>query len=326
MKKPNGIYVSPTQFAEFGQGRRAAKSLTRQIATRDRRPDFNALGAFLPNPDPVLKAQGKDIKIYRELRTEPQVGGNIRRRKGAVKALEWGIEKKNAKRRAFSLIEGLFRDLPLKAIISEILDATLYGYQPMEILWEVAAGHLTPAAVIGKPPEWFHFDNENRLRFLTRESRREGELLPPYKFLLPRQEATYDNPYGFPDLSMVFWPTVFKKGGMTFWLDFSEKYGGAWAVGKLPRNTLEDETEAFADRLEEMIQTAVAVIPDDTSVEIKEAGGKGASADIFERLLMFCRSEVNFSPAGPKSSQRSQFHERQRQGRAGGDERHPRRR
>lgn len=51
-----------------------------------------------------------------------------------------------------------------------------------------------------------------------------------------------------------------------------------------------------------MIQDAVAVIPDDSSVEIVEASGKGGSADVFERLLMFCRSEVNIALLGQNQS------------------------
>lgn len=303
MKRAKGLYVSPTQYVSFGEV--VTTSMTTQIATRDRRPDFVSLGMLLPNPDPVLKALGKSIQVYRELRTEPQVGGNIRRRKGAVKALEWGIDKGKAKSRSASVIESVFADLGLDRIISEILDATLYGYQPMEVVWGKVGQYLVPVDVIGKPAEWFHFDHQNRLRLKTKESPTEGELLPERKFLLPRQDASYDNPYGFPDLSMCFWPTTFKKGGLTFWVQFSEKYGTPWLVGKHPRSTPPHETDTFLEQLGEMIQDAVAVIPDDSSVEIVEASGKGGSADVFERLLMFCRSEVNIALLGQNQTSES---------------------
>lgn len=296
MKTARGLYVSPTEFVSFAEARQ--KAMTNQIATRDRRPDFHTLGTMLPNPDPVLRALGKHIQVYRELRAEPQVGGNIRRRKGAVKALEWGIDKAKAKSRAASIIEGVFTELDLNRIISEILDATLYGYQPMEVVYDKVGSYIVPVDVIGKPAEWFHFDQDNQLRLKTKATPQEGELLPDRKFLLPRQDASYDNPYGFADLSMVFWPTTFKKGGLTFWVKFSEKYGMPWLVGKHPRNTPSNETDAFLEQLTEMIQDAVAVIPDDASVEIVEAAGKGGSADVFERLLMFCRSEVNIALLG----------------------------
>ncbi|BAN95463.1 hypothetical protein E05_06970 [Plautia stali symbiont] len=79
--------------------------------------------------------------------------------------------------------------------------------------------------VVGKPPEWFTFDTENRLRFQARQSGLAGELLPPRKFVVATQDATFDNPYGFADLSLCFWPVTFKKAGWSFWMRFSEKYG-----------------------------------------------------------------------------------------------------
>ena len=69
-----------------------ASLLTDHLATRARSLDFATLGLLLPNPDPILKAQGKDISTYRDLRNDALIGGCIRRRKSAVKALDWGLE------------------------------------------------------------------------------------------------------------------------------------------------------------------------------------------------------------------------------------------
>jgi len=275
------------------------ESLAAQIATRARSAQFfSDLGLMLPNPDPVLKAIGKDITVYRELRSDPQVGGNIRRRKGAVKALEWGVNNGQAKEGAAQIVEAIFADLEMDRIISEILEAPLYGYQPLEVVWGKVGSYIVPVDIIGKPPEWFCFDAENRLRLRTKEDPVYGELVPDRKFLLPRQDATYDNPYGMPDLSMCFWPTSFKKGGLKFWVTFAEKYGSPWVIGKHPRNTPTEETDDLLEKLADMVQDAVAVIPDDSSVDIKEAAGKSSSADVYERLLMFCRSEVNYALLG----------------------------
>ncbi|XLM22156.1 DUF935 domain-containing protein, partial [Chromobacterium piscinae] len=52
------------------------------------------------------------------------------------------------------------------------------------------------------------------------------------------------------------------------------------------------------DSLEAMVQDAVAVIPDDSSVEIKEAANGANNADVYERLLHFCRSEVSIALLG----------------------------
>ncbi|GHK44414.1 hypothetical protein ECZU08_00100 [Escherichia coli] len=75
-----GIWVSPDEFVAFSEPQ---KSLTAQIAPQPR-DRLYGLGMYLPNPDPILKAQGRDIRIYRELRTDPLVGGCIRRRSAQI--------------------------------------------------------------------------------------------------------------------------------------------------------------------------------------------------------------------------------------------------
>ncbi len=276
----------------------AATPLTDMLATRQRALDFSAFGLVLPNPDPILKAQGKDIATYRDLRTDAHVGGCIRRRKSAVKALEHGLDRDRAPSRIAKAIESILGDLDLDRIIGEMMDAVLYGYQPLEIAWQRVGSLLVPGDVVGKPPEWFCFDPDNQLRLKTRTSPNEGQLLPARKFLLPRQDATYQNPYGFPDLSMCFWPTFFKKGGVKLWLQFTEKFGSAFSVGKLPRNAQPKERDEMLDALEALIANGVATIPDDGSVELVEMAGKSASADLYERLAMFCRSEVSIALTG----------------------------
>ena len=150
--KRNGLWVSPTEFVQFNEPR---SHLSEQIATRSRSPDFYALGMYLPNPDPILKALGKDIKVYRELRADAQVGGNMRRRKSAVKALEWGVKQDKASTNVAASIQDILADLPMRRIISEIMDAPFYGYQPLEVIWGKVGSYLVPVDVIGKPPEWF---------------------------------------------------------------------------------------------------------------------------------------------------------------------------
>lgn len=272
--------------------------LSEHIALRSRSIDFAALGFYLPNPDPILRARGGRIEVYRELRTDAHVGGCIRRRKSAVKSLEWGLDRGKARSRVAKEIEAMFADIDLERLIGEALDAVLYGYQPLEILWKKAGSLVVPGDIVGKPPEWFHFDDNNALRFKTRANPFDGEEIPPMKFLLPRQDATYQNPYGFADLSMCFWPIVFKKGGVNFWLAFAEKFGSAFSVGKLPRSATPEERATLLDSLEALIQDGVATIPDDGSVELVEMAGKSASADLYERLVMYCRSEVSIALTG----------------------------
>lgn len=273
-------------------------TLGKMIATRQRRPDILLAGMGLPNPDPILKALGRDIAVYRDLRSYSRVGGGIRRRKGAVKAMEWGIDKGKAGSRGAKSIEAMIRDMEMDRIVGEILDAPMYGYQPLEVMWGKVGGKPMPIDLVGKPPEWFGYDADNQLRFKTTQNFIEGELLPDMKFIVARQEASYNNPYGIPDLAMCFWPVAFIRGGMKFWVTFTEKYGMPWVIGKQPRSTDAKETDLLLDNLEGMIQDAVGVIPDDSSVEIVEASGKAASADVYRELVLVCRSDINVALLG----------------------------
>ena len=104
------------------------QSLSDHIAQRARSIDFTFAGQLLPNPDPVLRARGQHIRVYRDLRTDAHVGGCIRRRKSAVKALQWGLDRGNAPARVAKSIEALLADLPMEQIIGQACDAVLYGY------------------------------------------------------------------------------------------------------------------------------------------------------------------------------------------------------
>ncbi len=121
---------------------------------------------------------------------------------------------------------------------------------------------------------------------------------PKHKILLASQDATYTNPYGAADLALCFWPATFKKGGFKFWLKFVEKYGSPWVIGKHPRQATDKETDDLITSLEEMISTAVAAIPNDSSVDILEAAGKSGSSEAFDNFLKFCKSEIAIALLG----------------------------
>jgi phage gp29-like protein len=120
-----------------------------------------------------------------------------------------------------------------------------------------------------------------------------GEELPDKKFLLPRRNPTYKNPYGDALLSKCYWPMLFKRNGTKFWITFIEKYGTPFFIGKLSRNAPDTDYAKLRDDLENMVTDAVAAIPDDASLEIMEPAGKSASSDIFKALCDWANSEVS---------------------------------
>lgn len=274
------------------------ENLTAHLAVARRFIGIGGFGGWLPNPDPVLKKLGKNIAVYRELLSDPIVTGHVRRRKAAVSGMEWRLDDNGVPAKVSETVSALLQDLDLYKLIGQILDAALFGYQPLEVVWQQGSVWL-PSEITAKPQEWFHFDEKGRLHFsdglwggLT------NEPVPEFKFLCPTHNASYQNPYGTGDLASVYWPTVFKRGGLKFWAEFAEKFGAPWIIGKEPRSNTPADTEKLLDALEQLISNAVASIPNDSSVEIKEAAGKTGSAEVYDRFIRYCRSEIAIALLG----------------------------
>ncbi len=269
------------------------KILGKTVADRLTAFDLISFMQILPNPDPVLAKLGKRISAYDDLLYDAQVRSCMSSRKAGVLKLKFELEGKDADQKIIDFIQETFDRFNYHKLFRKILGCVAYGYQPIEIDWEVRKGRIVPAKMEAKPVEWFCFGEKNELRFLSRKHPVTGEELPPMKFVCPTNDETYKNPYGTSVLSLCFWPAMFKKGNFKFWVAFTEKYGSPWLVGKYAPGTSNENQNILADQLENMVQDAIAVVPDTSKIEIIEASGKGASADIFDKLKDACNADIS---------------------------------
>ena len=278
----------------FNYSQKSSNSLMDEIASIKNAEGYYSILNKLPNPDPVLRKQGKSISVYRELLSDPHVGAVADSRKAGVLSLEWSIDRGKAQTKQTKFIQDIFDDLDIYTFISDILEAPLYGYQPIEIIWENVGNYIVPAKLVAKPQEWFFFDTEGNLRFREKGNSNGRLILPEEKkFLLPRYKPKYMNPYGEAVLSRCFWNVIFKKSGWEFWVEFLEKYAIPHYIGKHDRGASDEEIKDLGDMLENMVQDAIAVIPNDSSIEIKEASGKGASSQIFDKFIDKCEQNIS---------------------------------
>ena len=259
------------------------------------RPFFSGFDGWLPNPDPVLRKMGRQISVYRELMRDPLVGSLVRRRKAAVARLEWRLEGDDTPKNVRDFIDSWLAETDVYRLIKDVLNAVFYGYQPIELIWRTDSAWL-PEKIIAKPQEWFAFNDDGELRYI--QNGLTDTVPPPYKFLCPTHEADYLNPYGLGDLGLVFWLVTFKRGGLKFWMQFTEKYGAPWLIGKEPRSNTPQDTDKLLDALEALIGNSVGTIPNDSSVEIHEASGKASSIDAYDKLIRYCRSEISIALLG----------------------------
>lgn len=294
-----GIWVSETEFRAFAEG--GQQGLGQHIATRLRAGDLGGLFGLLPNPDPILRRMNRSIETYSDLLVDPLVKGGRRRRRAAVVAMERGFERGEATGRLVRNLQAVLDEINLSELIRGLVDGAMFGYAVAEVIWGRVGALTVPVQVVCKPQQWFGFDPETQaLRFKPAGSLK-GEAVPERKFIVVGNGRSYANPYGEADLASCFWPVAFKRGGLRFWSTFTEKYGSPWAVGKQPRGSGQPEADALADKLAAMIQDAVAVIPDDSSVELLTVN-TAANAELYEKLLMYCSREISIALLGNNQS------------------------
>jgi phage gp29-like protein len=197
-------------------------------------------------------------------------------------------------KRITDLIQDVFKKINIKNLINDILNAPLYGYQVLEIIWWIeninGNEYCFPTAIIAKPFDWFIFNKFNQLLLVTKD-KPEGQLLPELKFLVVQSNPSYLNPYGDPVLSKCLWPIVFKKGGLTFWMKFMEKHGIPKFIGK---TDLIDENDLalFQAQIDGLLQDASAVIGKEEEINMLTATGS-VGVNLYKELIEFCNTEIS---------------------------------
>jgi phage gp29-like protein len=281
------LFISETESIELSE----TSSLSDELATRQRCDYWGNVLTELPDPDEVLRKMGKDISVYNEMLLDPQVASCWGSRRAGTQSRLWEIDRGKSKSRQAKAIEKIFGKLKIKQIMEEIVDCRYWGMSALEIVWGVWEGLQVPIKVIGKPTSWFAFDSENNLLLKTREKPL-GELVPEKKFLLAQNHPRYINPYGERIAAMMFWYLRFKKNGIRWWIAFLEKFGSPWLIGKTPRGVADSENQKVLAMLDKMVRDAVAVVPNDSTVEALDLKGTAAS-DLYERMISYCDASIS---------------------------------
>jgi len=269
------------------------------FATRIRSNEFVRLMRCLPDPDPILKKMGRGITALQELLTDSHLESVWSVRCAATSGAEWfmapGDDSSGSQEIADAFAEEL-KDMDIPRIIEEMMDAVAYGYSPLEVLWTADEGRWGISNIVGKPPQWFEFNQENKLVFKT------GifgtEELPENRFLLVQHRPSYANPYGVKVFSKCYWPVTFKKNGFRWWTVFVEKYGGAFMFGKYPNNAGDMYKKELLEALEQMVANAVAIAPEGSEISITSASDKKGGSDVHSAYIQMSNNEISKAVLG----------------------------
>jgi phage gp29-like protein len=293
----HGLLV-PIDFAEEGAALPRPATDTAEIASIDR-DITQALfgGRTLPNNDDTLRKRGgaKGLAIYDEIERDPHAFAVLQKRALAVVARALKIEPASESapdQAAADLVRDALAGFAFDAACVQLLDATLKGFAVAEVMWKRDGDRLLPARLIGRDQRRFVFDADRQLRLLTRENPTSGEELPTAKFVVHSTGAKDGSPYGLGLGTRLFWPVWFKRQDLSFWLQFTDKFGSPTALGKYPQSASADEQAKLLKVLRAISHDAGVIVPEGMAIELIEASRSG-SADAYEKLARYMDEQIS---------------------------------
>lgn len=178
-----------------------------------------------------------------------------------------------------------------------LLSAIPYGYHVPEALWGL--DDLTVIGANGKrgktresvwvrrfmsrDPRRFTFDAQEQARLLTLTHPTYGEELPPDRFFTFRPFAEFENPFGSPLLSKIYWLCKLKHLVIKWWPDLCESYGFPIPIVKPQRPLSKEERAALKAQIDDIRRTLGLVLPFLTDLEFAESGK--ASSEMFHAFI-----------------------------------------
>ncbi|MDR2419467.1 MAG: DUF935 domain-containing protein [Treponema sp.] len=107
-----------------------------------------------------------------------------------------------------------------------MIDAVAYGYAPLEIIWQAKGGRWSIGNIVGKPPRWFEFDQDNKLVFKSGVTG--TEPLPENRFLVVRIDPCMPIRMGIKCLVNVFGHVRSREmvfaGGQCLWRNTEARF------------------------------------------------------------------------------------------------------
>ncbi len=226
----------------------------------------------------IEKGGGKGLKLYDEIERDTHAWSVLQKRKHQLVGREWVVEPGGEDKvdiEAADFIRDLLAALPFDRICLDLLDATLKGFSISEVIYARDGRHVIAEEITTLEQRRFAFDPEWKPRLLTMTAPTKGEQLPERKFLVHRFGVKGNNPYGLGLGTRLFWPVLFKRNGVAFWMKFLERFASPIPVGKYPIGSLPAQQRELMMVLEGMNHASAITVPIGTELDSFEAKRTG---------------------------------------------------
>lgn len=215
----------------------AAPEAHREIATIGQGRDITRgyLGPLLIPQDRLLNLRGDDYRVWENILSEPQVHSVLQQRRLAILQCEWRVDPASEARvdkKAADFLRTQLERIGWDRVTGLMHYGVFYGFAASEVIYGRDGSMVTLDAIRVRNRRRFRFDKDAKLRLLTFQNMIPGEPCEdPYFWHFATGADNDDDPYGVGLAHWLYWPTIFKRNGLRFWMTFLEKFGMPTAVG-----------------------------------------------------------------------------------------------
>lgn len=278
------------------KNKKTAAPVMTEVATILRDPFAMPYGGIIRPRDETLMTRGgsRGIWIYDDIKRDGVVFSSLEKRILGLLSRPLVIDAADdtpLNAQAAEAIAAHFRRGRINRLTRALCDATLKGFAVVEVLWGVHKGLYLPMQFKARDQRRFVFDVDGNLRMLTRESMLKGEELPPRKFIVHRCGDSDENPYGVGLGTRLFWYALFKRQGLSFWLQFVDKLGLPTTIGKYPAGTVAADRAILQNAVDAVRSSTGVTIPEGMIIEFLELKASG-NITTQEQLVRYMDEQI----------------------------------
>ena len=225
---------------------------------------------------------GGDPNGYRDLLTDTTVSGVWAQRQTALTKLERQVlphDPDNAADvEAAKFVAAQLQRLNFDAVLKAMHWGVFYGMAVGEVMWGIEDGKVVLDNVLVRDRGKFKYDLQKQLIYTGNGA---DEVMPPRKFwTFSAGGDTTDNPYGLGLAHFLYWPVLFKKSNVKFWLVGNEKAATSVPHGQYdPRSpTADADKQQLLAALTAIKNAAATVTPLGATIELLK-GEAGTTDD-----------------------------------------------
>lgn len=258
--------------------------LNREIASTNDGNDITRgyTGPLMVPTDSLLRSRGGyDLQIYEQVLSDPEVKSTFSQRQSAVVQCEWRVDAGGDKRKDKQAAEWLQKQLQKNTwdnTTEKMLFGVHYGYAVAELIYGIDEGKVGIQAIKVRNRRRFRYGKDGDLRLLTQSQMTEG--IPcerPYFWDFCCGADNDDEPYGLGLAHWNYWPVLFKRNGIKFWMIFLEKFGMPTGVGKYDAEATPTEKAALLSATRAIQTDAGIIIPKGMELDLLEAARSGTA-------------------------------------------------